>query len=112
LGQFLLNTLSLAPKVDAEEIEKDLYVFLVRIHRSRALTTYFHSNNHIQDILLVSYLANTIRTQIDLSNRLVTATLSTGGEAAAGSEQKGGQRGDRQQNQRSGAGQGGRRGEQ
>ena len=26
LGQFLMNTLSLAPKVDAEEIEKDLYV--------------------------------------------------------------------------------------
>jgi translation initiation factor 3 subunit F len=26
LGQYLMNTLSLAPKVDAEEIEKDLYV--------------------------------------------------------------------------------------
>lgn len=26
LGQYLMNTLSLAPKVDAEEVEKDLYV--------------------------------------------------------------------------------------
>ena len=28
LGQYLMNTLSLAPKVDAEEVEKDLYVLL------------------------------------------------------------------------------------
>lgn len=28
LGQFLMNTLSLAPKVDAQDIERDLYVFL------------------------------------------------------------------------------------
>ncbi|KAK3691589.1 hypothetical protein LTR37_018544 [Vermiconidia calcicola] len=59
LGQFLMNTLSLAPKVDAESVERDF-------------------NNHIQDVLLVSYLANTIRTQIDLSNRLATAALTMG----------------------------------
>lgn len=98
LGQFLMNTLSLAPKVDPEDIERDF-------------------NNHIQDVLLVSYLANTIRTQIDLSNRLATAALTmgsgdaAGGDAAAaagGAQQKqGGQR-----QQRSGAGPGGRRGEQ
>lgn len=29
LGQFLMNTLSLAPKVDAESIEKDLYVHII-----------------------------------------------------------------------------------
>jgi translation initiation factor 3 subunit F len=29
LGQFLMNTLSLAPKVDAEDIERDLYVLLL-----------------------------------------------------------------------------------
>ena len=38
------------------------------------------SNNHIQDVLLVSYLANTIRKQIDLSNRLATATINMDGE--------------------------------
>ncbi|GAB1727404.1 hypothetical protein NU195Hw_g5893t1 [Hortaea werneckii] len=100
LGQFLLNTLSLQPKVDsAEDIEKDF-------------------NNHIQDVLLVSYLANTIRTQIDLSNRLATAALTMGGgdgEGKTGSEggekKKGG--GDRQQrNNAQQAGPGGRRGEQ
>ncbi|RAL65426.1 hypothetical protein DID88_000993 [Monilinia fructigena] len=60
LGQFLMNALSLAPKVDAQDIERDF-------------------NNHIQDVLVVSYLANTIRTQIDLSQRLATATLTMGG---------------------------------
>ncbi|KAH7125237.1 eukaryotic translation initiation factor 3 subunit F [Dendryphion nanum] len=59
LGQFLMNALSLAPKVNAADIERDF-------------------NNHIQDVLLVSYLANTIRTQIDLSNRLATAALTLG----------------------------------
>ncbi|PNS19431.1 hypothetical protein CAC42_7275 [Sphaceloma murrayae] len=68
LGQFLMNTLSLAPKVEAQDIERDF-------------------NNHIQDVLLVSYLANTIRTQIDLSNRLATAALTLGGE---GSQQQNG----------------------
>jgi translation initiation factor 3 subunit F len=54
------------------------------------------SNNHIQDVLVVSYLANTIRTQIDLSNRLATAALTMGsGDAPAGDGQKDG--GDRKQ---------------
>lgn len=52
-----------------------------------------HSNNHIQDVLLVSYLANTIRTQIDLSNRLATAALTMGGEASATSTGEGNQKG-------------------
>ena len=56
LGQYLMSALSLTPKVDASEIEHDF-------------------NNHIQDVLMVSYLANTIRTQIDLSQRLATANL-------------------------------------
>ncbi|KAF8421396.1 JAB1/Mov34/MPN/PAD-1 ubiquitin protease-domain-containing protein, partial [Tirmania nivea] len=56
IGKFLLNTLSLAPKVSAEEVERMF-------------------NTHIQDVLLVAYLANTIRTQIDLGNRLAGVTL-------------------------------------
>jgi len=44
----------------------------------------FSSNNHIQDVLVISYLANTIRTQIDLSNRLATAALTLGGGDSAG----------------------------
>ena len=52
-----------------------------------------HSNNHIQDVLVVSYLANTIRTQIDLSNRLATAALTLGGgDALTGEGQKDGDR--------------------
>lgn len=80
LGQFLMNALSLAPKVDPEVIERDF-------------------NNHVQDVLVVSYLANTIRTQIDLSQRLATATLTMGGSDALASTgggeggEKGGQRG-------------------
>ena len=83
LGQFLMNALSLAPKVDPADIERDF-------------------NNHIQDILVVSYLTNTIRTQIDLSQRLGTATITMGGVdttstagAAEGGEkgERGGQRG-------------------
>ena len=78
LGQYLLNTLALAPKVDPSEIEKDF-------------------NNHIQDVLTVSYLANTIRTQMDLSNRLAIAQLTMGGPETgpAGGDNKGG---DRRQN--------------
>ncbi|KXS97975.1 hypothetical protein AC578_3122 [Pseudocercospora eumusae] len=79
LGQFLMNTLSLAPKVEAEDVEKDF-------------------NNHIQDVLLVSYLANTIRTQIDLSNRLATATLNLGDPSGEKKQdRKAGQRGQREQ---------------
>lgn len=55
---------------------------------------HFYSNNHIQDVLVVSYLANTIRTQMELSNRLATAQLTLGGESGnAESGQRGGQRG-------------------
>jgi translation initiation factor 3 subunit F len=83
LGQFLLNTLALAPKVDPAEIEKDF-------------------NNHIQDVLTVSYLANMIRTQMDLSNRLATAQLTMGvGEGGQQSDNKEG-RGDRRQNRQGG----------
>ncbi|EXJ83803.1 eukaryotic translation initiation factor 3 subunit F [Capronia coronata CBS 617.96] len=81
LGQFLLNTLALAPKVDPADIEKDF-------------------NNHIQDVLTVSYLANMIRTQMDLSNRLATAQLTMGSgdgaAAGAGSTEKDGRRQNRQ----------------
>ena len=45
---------------------------------------------------MVSYLANTIRTQMELSNRLATAQLTLGGEGAnaeTGGGQRGGQRG-------------------
>lgn len=58
LGQYLMSALSLAPKVDAASIERDF-------------------NNHIQDVLMVSYLANTIRTQIDLSQRLATSNINS-----------------------------------
>ncbi|KAI9849246.1 MAG: hypothetical protein M1837_004705 [Sclerophora amabilis] len=90
LGQFLMNALALAPKVDPSDIERDF-------------------NNHIQDVLVVSYLANTIRTQIDLSNRLATAALITsadglGGAGAPGNE-GGQQKGGREQ--RGGKGRGG-----
>ncbi|KAF2872320.1 eukaryotic translation initiation factor 3 subunit F [Massariosphaeria phaeospora] len=72
LGQFLMNALSLAPKVDAADIERDF-------------------NAHIQDVLVVSYLANTIRTQIELSNRLATAALTLGtGDAVNGDGQRDG----------------------
>ncbi|KAI9796895.1 MAG: hypothetical protein M1833_005944 [Piccolia ochrophora] len=93
LGQFLLNALALAPKVDPADIERDF-------------------NNHIQDILVVSYLANTIRTQIDLSNRLATAALITGtgdglggAGGGGGGGEGGGQRGGR--DGRRGGGRGG-----
>ena len=72
LGQFLLNALALAPKVDPADIERDF-------------------NNHIQDVLVVSYLANTIRTQMDLSNRLATAqlTLGQGPDVQQGDKERG-----------------------
>jgi translation initiation factor 3 subunit F len=77
LGQFLMNALSLAPKVDTADIERDF-------------------NNHIQDILVVSYLTNTIRTQIDLSQRLATATITMGSsDAVAATGGEGGEKGER-----------------
>ncbi|KAF2461352.1 eukaryotic translation initiation factor 3 subunit F [Lineolata rhizophorae] len=93
LGQFLMNALALAPKVDPADIERDF-------------------NNHIQDVLVVSYLANTIRTHIDISNRLATAALTLGtGDGIGGTSGGGGgevgQKGDRQDQKRGG----GRRGQ-
>ena len=78
LGQFLMNALSLAPKVDPADMERDF-------------------NNHIQDILVVSYLTNTIRTQIDLSQRLATATITMGGSDSTSAQGggDGGEKGDR-----------------
>ncbi|KAM7204097.1 hypothetical protein V8F33_001732 [Rhypophila sp. PSN 637] len=75
LGQYLMNALSLAPKVAPTAIENDF-------------------NNHIQDVLMVSYLANTIRTQIDLAQRLATAPL-VGGEKEG--EKKEGEEGAKQE---------------
>ncbi|KAI9867273.1 MAG: hypothetical protein M1813_009551 [Trichoglossum hirsutum] len=88
LGQFLLNALALAPKVNAADIERDF-------------------NNHIQDVLVVSYLSNTIRTQIDLSNRLATAALTTGAAEGLGGSGggEGGQKGGREQRGGKGRGQ-------
>jgi translation initiation factor 3 subunit F len=68
------------------------------------------SNAHIQDVLVVSYLANTIRTQIDLSNRLATAALTLGtgdalsadnkdGERKQGGDRRGGGKGRQQRSQ-------------
>src|SRR5690606_13596771 len=76
LGQYLMNALSPTPKVDAEEIERDF-------------------NTHIQDVLMVAYLANAIRTQIELSQRLATSSItSMSGEGEGkGEGEKDGQRG-------------------
>ncbi|KAI1812531.1 hypothetical protein GGS20DRAFT_557309 [Poronia punctata] len=74
LGQYLMGALALAPKVDPVQIEADF-------------------NNHIQDVLMVSYLANSIRTQIDLSQRLATAVLAEGDKDVKDGEK--GERGDR-----------------
>ncbi|KAG4443465.1 hypothetical protein IFR05_001035 [Cadophora sp. M221] len=91
LGQFLMNALSLSPKVDPQDIERDF-------------------NNHIQDVLVVSYLANTIRTQIELSQRLATATLTMGGsDAVAATGGEGGGSGGGEKGSRGGRG-GGKRG--
>jgi len=56
IGKFLMNTLSLAPKVSPADVERMF-------------------NTHIQDVLLVEYLAHTIGTRIDLSNRLASANF-------------------------------------
>ncbi|GAB1313959.1 hypothetical protein MFIFM68171_04169 [Madurella fahalii] len=92
LGQYLMNALSLAPKVSNTQIEHDF-------------------NNHIQDVLMVSYLANTIRTQIDLAQRLATAPL-VGGDKEGGDKGKdgGGEDGGKQEGGRPGGGRGGKRG--
>ena len=66
------------------------------------------SNNHIQDVLVIAYLANTIRTQIDLSNRLATAALTLGGGDGFTDKQVNGTA--TEGNQRGGGGQRGGRG--
>lgn len=107
LGQFLLNALALAPKVDPADIERDLYGHILLV---RLFILILCSNNHIQDVLVVSYLANTIRTQIDLSNRLATAALTLGagdglgGGQINGTSVEGGQRGGGQRGGRGGRG--------
>lgn len=96
LGQYLMGALSLAPKVDPASIESDF-------------------NNHIQDVLMVSYLANSIRTQIDLSQRLATAALANEEGKADGKdgEKDGkGERGERGQRGGKRGGRGGGRGGQ
>lgn len=91
LGQYLMGALSLAPKVDPASIEHDF-------------------NNHIQDVLMVSYLANSIRTQIDLSQRLATAALSDEkGDKEDGKGEKG-ERGERGGKRGGRGGRGGGRG--
>ncbi|KAK9479922.1 hypothetical protein V1514DRAFT_326881 [Lipomyces japonicus] len=58
IGKFLLSSLTLAPKVDVDELEK---LF----------------NSHLQDILLIVYLSNTLKTQVELFNTLKrTAALA------------------------------------
>lgn len=104
MGQFLLNALALAPKVEPADIERDLYVDTLKsFSYCIRVTNTFCSNNHIQDVLVVSYLANTVRTQMELSTRLATAQLTLGGEGPATGEGN-------QRNQRGGKGnnQGGR----
>ena len=66
------------------------------------------SNNHIQDVLVIAYLANTIRTQIDLSNRLATAALTLGGGDGFTDKQVNGS--STEENRRGGGGQRGGRG--
>ncbi|KAI4859385.1 Mov34-domain-containing protein [Hypoxylon rubiginosum] len=92
LGQLLMSALSLAPKVEPAVVDSDF-------------------NNHIQDVLMVSYLANSIRTQIDLSQRLATAVLNTDGDAKTDGkdgDKEGGGRGER--GERGGRGRRGGRG--
>jgi translation initiation factor 3 subunit F len=91
LGQYLMNNLSLAPKVDAGGIEHDF-------------------NNHVQDVLMTAYLANTIRTQIDLAQRLATANLTIGDKDDRKDGEEGGGRGDRGGKRGGRGGRGGGRG--
>ncbi|KAK1754545.1 hypothetical protein QBC47DRAFT_414505 [Echria macrotheca] len=90
LGQYLMNALSLTPKVSGAQIEHDF-------------------NNHIQDVLMVSYLANSIRTQIDLAQRLATAPL-VGGDKDAADKAKEGEEGGAGKGEGGRGGRGGKRG--
>lgn len=51
IGRELLKTLGLAPRVDAVELERMF-------------------NSHLQDVLMVVYLSNLVRSQFDVANRL------------------------------------------
>ena len=51
VGRELLETLALAPRVDAAELERMF-------------------NSHLQDVLMVVYLSNLVRSQFDVANRL------------------------------------------
>jgi translation initiation factor 3 subunit F len=51
IGRELLETLGLAPRVDAVELERMF-------------------NSHLQDVLMVVYLSNLVRSQFDVANRL------------------------------------------
>jgi translation initiation factor 3 subunit F len=88
LGQLLINALSLAPSIDPADVERDF-------------------NNHVQDVLLVSYLTNTIRTQIDLSQRLATSVITMGGVNEAQAAGEGGRGGRAVRGGRGGRGGGG-----
>jgi len=51
VGRYLMDTVSVVPKVDATEFEKMF-------------------NSHLQDLLMVIYLANMTRTQLAVAKRL------------------------------------------
>jgi translation initiation factor 3 subunit F len=51
VGRTLMDTLALAPRLDALELERMF-------------------NSHLQDVLMVVYLANLVRAQFDVANRL------------------------------------------
>jgi translation initiation factor 3 subunit F len=51
IGRILMDTLALAPRLDAAELERMF-------------------NSHLQDVLMVVYLSNLARSQFDLANRL------------------------------------------
>lgn len=51
IGKFLLKNLSLVPSVSPENLEKMF-------------------NSHLQDVLMVVYLANTVKTQLQLTSKL------------------------------------------
>jgi translation initiation factor 3 subunit F len=51
IGRSLMETLALAPRLDAAELERMF-------------------NSHLQDVLMVVYLSNLVRSQFDVANRL------------------------------------------
>ena len=51
IGRTLMDTLTLAPRLDAGELERMF-------------------NSHLQDVLMVVYLSNLVRSQFDIANRL------------------------------------------